>query len=112
MIKKFLVFFGILLIAVLFWFTFAIWTGLYSIYTFPPSKENPDGATLIVSRDEGEPMFNSPQYKKPPKKQEKTGGIGFGSVDRPKRPLSQRTIVELPYIDWAYQKSLEEPESE
>ena len=112
MFKKLLVTFLVLAAAVLFWFAFAIWTGLYSVYTLPPSKANPEGATLIVSRDEGEPMFNSPQYKPPPKKQEKAGGIGFGSMPRPKRPFEQRTIVELPYIDWAYQKSLETPTPE
>ena len=112
MIKKFLVVFFILAAAVIFWFSFAIWTGLYSVYTIPPSKSNPDGATLIVSRDEGEPMFNSPQYKAPPKKPEKSGGIGFGSMTHGKRALEVRTIVELPYIEWAYQKSIEEPKPE
>jgi len=113
LIKKILALLLVVAIAVVFWFAFAIWTGLYSIYSIPPSKTDPDGATLIVAREEGEPMFNSPQYKKPPpKKEEKGGGIGFGTYERPKRPLDQRTIVELPYIDWAYQKSLEPPPAE
>lgn len=107
MIKKLLITILVLAAGVLFWFTFAIWTGLYSVYSIPPSKANPDGATLIISRDENEPMFNSPQYKHPEKKREKTGGIGFGGAERPKRPIDKRTLVELPYIDWAYQKSLE-----
>lgn len=112
MIKKLLVVLFIVTAAVIFWFSFAIWTGLYSVYTLPPSKSNPEGATFIVSRDEGEPMFNSPQYRPPLKKQEKPTGIGFGSMPHAKRPLEMRTIVELPYIDWAYQKSLEEPTAE
>jgi hypothetical protein len=112
LIKKIAVFLIIAALAVLFWFAFAIWTGLYSIYSIPPSPANPDGATLIVSREEGEPMFNSPQYKPPPKKVERSSGIGFGSIQKPKRPLQDRTIVELPYIDWAFQKSLEPPEEE
>ena len=111
-IKKIIVFLVIASAAVLFWFAFAIWTGLYSIYSIPPSPTEPDGSTLIVAREEGEPMFNSPQYKAPPRKAEQTGGIGFGSVNRAKRPLDQRTIVELPYIEWAYQKSLEPPQAE
>jgi len=106
-VKKVLAFLLIISLAVLFWFAFAIWTGLYSIYTIPPSREDPDGSTLIVAREEGEPMFNSPQYKPPPRKAEPSGGIGFGSVSRPRRPLDQRTIVELPYIEWAHEKSLE-----
>jgi hypothetical protein len=111
-IKKIIAFLVIASAAVLFWFAFAIWTGLYSIYAIPPSPGEPDGSTLIVAREEGEPMFNSPQYKPPPKKVETGGGIGFGSAYRPKRPLDQRTIVELPYIEWAYQKSLEPPVEE
>jgi len=110
--KKVLAFLLIASLAVSFWFAFAIWTGLYSIYAVPPSPGDPDGSTLIVAREEGEPMFNSPQYKAPPKKVEKSGGIGFGSANRPKRALDQRTIVELPYIDWVYQKSLEPQEEE
>ena len=66
----------------------------------------------LVAREQGEPMFNSPQYKAPPKKAERSGGIGFGSMNRSKRPLDQRTLVELPYVDWAYQKSLEPPAEE
>ncbi len=110
--KKILAFLVIISLAVLFWFAFAIWTGLYSIYSVPPSPADPDGSTLIVAREEGEPMFNSPQYKAPPKKVEKSGGIGFGSAYRAPRPLDQRTIVELPYVEWAYQKSLEPPAEE
>ncbi len=33
-------------------------------------------------------------------------------MNRSKRPLDQRTLVELPYVDWAYQKSLEPPAEE
>jgi len=110
--KKVLAFLVIVSLAVLFWFAFAIWTGLYSIYSIPPSKDDPDGSTLIVAREEGEPMFNSPQYKPPPKKAEPSGGIGFGTTPHARRPLDQRTIVELPYVEWAYQKSLESPPEE
>jgi len=111
-IKKTIAFLVIVSLAVLFWFAFAIWTGLYSIYSVPPTPSEPDGSTLIVAREAGEPMFNSPQYKPPPKKVEKSGGIGFGSANQPKRSLDQRTIVELPYIEWVYQKSLETPPEE
>ena len=112
MIKKTIVFLVIVSAAVLFWFAFAIWTGLYSVYSLPPTPTEPDGSTLIVAREEGEPMFNSPQYKPPPKKAQKTGGIGLGTGTRAKRTLEQRTVVELPYIDWVYQKSLEPPPEE
>jgi len=90
------------------WFAFAIWSGMYSVYTFPPSKEHPDGATLIVQREPKEPMFNSPDVKPhAPQSKEKSTGLSFDTAPRQVRPLTQRTILELPYIDWAYQKSLE-----
>ena len=91
------------------WFVFAIWSGLYSVYSFPPSKESLKGLTLIVSREQREPMFNSPDYK-PPKAApvEKGSGIGFGmSKSGFVKPLEKRKILELPYIEWAYQQSLE-----
>ena len=91
------------------WFVFAIWSGFYSVYSYPPSKENPKGSTLIVNREQREPMFNSPNYK-PPKAapHEKGGGIGFGSSQGgATKPLDKRTILELPYVEWAYQQSLE-----
>ena len=96
-------------IGVCLWFAFAIWSGLYSVYSYPPSKENPKGSTLIVKREEGEPIFNSPDYK-PPKieRQEKKGGIGFGTIKIGSvKPFEKRTIVKLPYIELAYKQSLE-----
>jgi len=109
MIKKLFYLVLIVAVGVLIWGAFAIWTGLYSVYSFPPSKQLPEGRTLIVSRDPGEPMFNSPDYKPPEKKpaESKSGGIGFAPTPKRKTPLEQRTIVELPYIEWAYKKSLE-----
>ena len=106
--KKLLVFLLLIAAAIGFWFAFALWTGLYSVYSFPPTKAEPEGRTLIVSRDEGEPMFNSPAVRQaPPKKVEKRG-IGFGGGIQIKRPLEARTIVELPYIEWAYDRSIED----
>ena len=36
------------------------------------------------------------------------GGMGWSkSADRPRRPIPLRTIVKLPYVEWAYKKSLE-----
>jgi len=95
-------------VAGIFWLAFGLWTGIYSVYSFPPSKEYPEGVTLLVSRDGGEPMFNSPQYVPPPKAPvSKDRGLGFGGLDLPSRPVAIRTIVKLPYIEWAYKKSLE-----
>ena len=109
MVKK--LFYVILIVAfgVAFWFGFAIWIGLYSIYSFPPSKEHPKGTTLIIKRDEWEPTFNSPDYKAPVRTDEgDKGSIGWSrSTNRPRPPLPLRTIVKLPYIEWAYKKSLQ-----
>ncbi len=110
MLKKLFGFLVVIAAAVFFWLCFALWTGLYSVYSVPPSRQNPDGGTMIVSREEGEPMFDSPDYTPPPRKKAPTGGIGFEPITKPKRPIAERTIVKLPFIDWAYRKSLEKPE--
>ena len=96
------------------WTGFALWTGLYSVYSFPPSADKPDGETLIVGREDGEPMFNSLDYVPPPKKpREKGGSVGFGKVEfRSMKPLEIRTVFTLPYIKYAYEKSLNEKQLE
>ena len=106
--KKFLIFLLVVVILVCGWFAFGLWIGLYSIYSYPPSADHPDGATLLVSREQWEPMFNSPDYKAPPRKEATNqGSIRFGSSAVAKKPVSVRTIVEFPYVEWAYKKSLE-----
>ena len=98
---------------VVFWVVFALWTGIYSVYSYPPSKLHPEGVTLLVSRDEREPVFNSPDYVPPKQGQSgQSGGMGFESMPKAKRPPEIRTIVKLPYIEWAYKKSLEHPAAE
>lgn len=112
MLKKLVGFLTLVLIAGIFWFVFALWTGIYSVYSVPPTHDNPDGATYIVSREEDEPTFNSPQYVAPEKKAEpQSGMIQFSRVPSPKKSIQDRTIIELPYIAWAYEKSLEKPDS-
>lgn len=113
MIKKLSFLLGLVAAGLLIWFGFALWTGIYSIYSYPPeSPEYADGATLIVSRDPGEPTWNSPDAPPPapPSQPRKTRGIGFGASPKPTRPIANRVILELPYIEWAYKKSLEREE--
>ena len=113
MIKKLSVLIGIVGLGMAIWFGFALWTGIYSVYTYPPeSAQYADGATLIVSRDPGEPRWNSPDAPPPgpPKQAPKKRGIGFGTAPKPTRPVVDRVILELPYIEWAYKKSLEREE--
>ncbi len=108
---KWLVIVALVLAACLaFWVVFALWTGIYSVYSYPPSKQYPEGLTLLVSRDEGEPTFNSPDYVQPKAAaSDKSGGVSFGSMPKGRRPLAIRTIARLPYIEWAYEKSIETP---
>lgn len=91
-----------------FWVAFGLWAGIYSVYSYPPGPDHPHGATLLVERDEKEPTFNSPDVKlPPPPPRERSSGLGFTTATRKARPLEGRTLVELPYIEWAYKKSLE-----
>lgn len=97
------------------WTGFALWTGLYSVYSYPPSDDHPEGATLIIGREDGEPMFNSPDYIAVPVKKgtNKKGGVGFGKVEfSSMKPVAIRTVFTLPYIEYAYEKSLNEKQLE
>ena len=116
MIRKFTVFLAVVGGALLLWMVFGVWTGIYAIYSVPPmTVAHPDGATIIISRDPGEPMFYSPDTP-PPRKKEPSGkpkrGIGFGAAPKATRPVADRIVLELPFIEWAYDKSLEVPESD
>ena len=97
------------------WTGFALWTGLYSVYSYPPSDERPEGSTLIIGREDGEPLFNSPDYVQPPPKKggDKKGGVGFGKIEfRSMKPVEIRTVFTLPYVEYAYEKSLNEKQLE
>jgi hypothetical protein len=107
MIKKLFYLFLIVAAGVGIWVAFALWSGVYSIYSIPPGPTEPNGTTLLVSRDEWEPMFNSPDYKPPKHDSGKSAGVTLGGTIHGKRALSLRTIVRLPYIEWCYKKSLE-----
>jgi hypothetical protein len=116
MIRKFIAFLAVVGGAFLLWMVFGVWTGMYAIYSVPPmTTDHPDGATFLISRDPGEPMFYSPDTP-PPRKEEpsgkRRGGIGFGAAPKATRPVADRIILELPFIEWAYEKSLEAPESD
>ncbi len=106
MLKKLFALILIVAGCLIIWCAFALWTGLYSVYSYPPSAENPDGETLLVTSEDGEPTFNSPAYVAPVKPVEKKEGISFGTIPHPKHPISERVIVKLPYIQWAYEQSL------
>jgi hypothetical protein len=93
------------------WTGFALWTGLYSVYSYPPTPDFPEGKTLVIGREDGEPMFNSPDYVQPPRQRSsgEKGGVGFGKVEfRSMKPVSIRTVFTLPYVEYAYEKSLNE----
>jgi hypothetical protein len=97
----------LLLVIAIAWFAFGLWSGMYSIYSYPPTAGKDDGRTLIITRDAGERTWNSPDAPKPaPKKEEKGGGLQFGTLKKPPRPAEERIILKLPYVEWAYRKSL------
>ena len=101
---------GILLVVILgvmIWVGFGLWTGIYSVYSTPPSRAVPQGETRLVSREGREPIFNSPHIKQAPETQQAKKGIQFGAIDKPKKSIEDRTIIKLPFIQWAYDKSLE-----
>jgi len=97
----------LLLVIAIAWFAFGLWTGIYTVYSYPPSEGKDDGRTMIISRDPGERTWDSPNAPKPvPKKEAKGGGLQFGTLKKPPRPVETRIILELPYVEWAYRKSL------
>ncbi|MFN0158804.1 MAG: hypothetical protein ACKVRP_12125 [Bacteroidota bacterium] len=98
----------VVVIGSLVWAALGIWTGFYSLYSFPPSKEYKNGLTFLISRESTEPAFNSPDYTAPPRKDDKRkSGIGFADIKKTKRPILSRVVVKLPYMPWAYRKSVE-----
>ena len=105
--KFFFTLLTIIVIGVALWFPVALWAGFYSVYTIPPSKEYPRGTTLVVHREGAEPMFNSPEAtpNKNEQRSERTRSER-GVQELPKQSMRKRTVLELPYSDWAYRKSL------
>jgi hypothetical protein len=111
-LKKLFSFLSVLILAVGFWVVFALWTGIYSLYTYPPSKEHPDGATLLVSRETGEPVFNSPDFMQALDPLSRESKQRPEHIRRRKTSVHERIIIALPYVDWAYRKSLEPQETD
>ena len=71
-------------------------------YTIQPIGALPEGATVIVWRNGGEPFFNSPDALC----LERMGGVsllcrGMAMAEGPK----DRIILRLPYQHWAYSAS-------
>ena len=87
------------------------WAKFWEIYSIPPSKDRPDGATLIISRTEDEPFLNAPDRPLPKKEEDddespntQKGMFGGGPIK--KKSVEERTIVELPYVEWLHEKAL------
>ena len=106
-IKRLFVLILIIAIGVGLWVWFGLWSGLYSIYSYPPSTKHPKGSTLLIERAEREPVFNSPDRAiPPPPPREKGAGLGFSSGSIRPKPVEQRPMVELPYLEWSYTMAL------
>jgi hypothetical protein len=105
-----LAFGGFIFVGLMFWAKF------WGIYSIPPSKEKPDGATWVVTREEDEPLMNAPDrpVKYPTEgleeeeKPKRLKGIYEGEPV-PKKPIEKRIIAKLPYINYFHEKALENP---
>jgi hypothetical protein len=82
----------VLALAGAFWMAFGLWTGIYSLYSYPPSKAHPNGATLLITRDEKEPTFNSPDYNPPARQASSEGGM---SSDGREVPVHRVGVQEI-----------------
>lgn len=90
------------------------WAKFWSIYSVPPSKVNPDGATWIISRDEDDPFLDAPDRPKAKPAEEHVNepprlkGMYEGDPV-PKKPPEKRIIFSLPYIELVHEKAIEKP---
>ena len=68
-------------------------------YTIQPIGALPEGRTLIVWRDSGEPLFNSPDAMC----MDRVGEVSLlcRGVALTAAPVD-RIVLRLPYMDWAY----------
>lgn len=79
-----------------------IFSSVAGLYTVQPIGALPDGVTLVVHREPGEPFFNSPDgmcLKR----------VGYVSLMCRMTAFGQaptdRIITRLPYMKWAYLRS-------
>lgn len=72
------------------------------LYTVQPIGALPEGRTVIIWRDSGEPFFNSADALC----LERTGGVSLlcRGVAMGQAP-TDRILVRLPYMHWAYLRS-------
>jgi hypothetical protein len=89
-------------------------SGIWGIYSIPPTKENPRGATLIVKPYDDEPFFNAPDRPRPPEsisfEPEPPSGI-YPRGPMKRRPAEQRTIASFPYIKWIHDRAVDTTKS-
>lgn len=80
----------------------ALFYFLCGFYTVQPIGALPDGATAIIWRSSGEPFFNSPDALC----LERLGGVSLmcRAMAMGEAP-TDRIIVRLPYLEWAYSAS-------
>lgn len=95
------------------------WAGIWGIYSVPPSDENPDGATWIVSRDDREPFFNASDRPVPPPpavdpspRPPTPGIVGVEIRKKPVKPIDQRIVVRLPFIKYAHEQAVTDTDAE
>lgn len=89
---------GIILLSIL----LAIALSQIGVYTIQPIGALPEGRTVIIWRASGEPFFNSPDAECLRIQQGVSllcRGIALGHAP------TDRIILRLPYIEWAYLRS-------
>ena len=104
----FLAFVGVLFVGLMFWAKF------WGVYCIPPSEKNPEGVTLIVSREEDEPMLSASDRPIPKKDEEEDQPPRrrsmYEGTPRQKPPIEKRIIFKLPFIEYVYEQTKVKPE--
>lgn len=102
---------GVVAVGILLFTVLMFGAKIWGVYSVPPTKEDPKGATLIISRNDDEPFLNAPDRPKPivveePQPQSQLPGIyPRGPIKR--RPVEKRIIVSLPFISWVHEEAVD-----
>ena len=82
---------------------------IWGFYSFPPTKENPKGATWVVSRYDDEPLFNAADRPAPPPQEEPQPEVRgmFGSEPIQRDPIEKRIIFKLPFMKWVHKRGVD-----
>lgn len=83
---------------------------IWGVYSVPPTKEKPSGATLIVVRYDDEPFLNAADRPRPPdttEVEQPREWTMYPKGPMKKRPVHMRTVVSLPYIAFIHKEAID-----